>query len=278
MVLSFSPCDAQPPGFNLAEAAFTVKSKPYAKNARPSEKFRNVAETPVVPKTVRVMRRTPMRPKFNHMIETEVDVRAGIEALRRSCEVVRKMHDLAGDPPLRRQLSGFPGLARIIIGQQVSVASASAIWSRFSTAVQPMSAQAMLSKTDDDLRAAGLSRPKVRTFRAIAQAMSDGLDLDALALIDEADARAQLIAISGVGPWTADVYLMFCLGRADVFAAGDLALQAAAQLAMGLDARPKADELAEIAAARWKPWRAVAARMLWHYYAATKAPKSGQPV
>jgi DNA-3-methyladenine glycosylase II len=198
--------------------------------------------------------------------------------LRRACPAMRAIHEVAGDPPLRRNIAGFPGLARIIIGQQVSVASATAIWARFAAVAQPMSAAVVGALTDDQFREGGLSRPKIKTLRAIAAAVSTGLELDALVLMDEAAARDALTAISGIGPWTADIYLMFCLGRADVFASGDLALQEAARMALGLDGRPSADALAVIADQRWRPWRGVAARMLWHYYAATKAPKSGQPV
>ena len=212
-----------------------------------------------------------------HLIASEADIRAGITALRRTCPIIRKMHDRAGDPPLRRRQGGFDGLARIIIGQQVSVASANAIYTRFAAVAVPMTAEVVGRLSDEDFRSGGLSRPKIKTLRAIAAAISGGLELDALAHADEDAARDTLIAISGIGPWTADVYLMFCLGRADVFASGDLALQVAAQLAMNLDARPSADELAAIAE-RWRPWRTVAAGLLWHYYAATKAATSGQPV
>ncbi len=131
---------------------------------------------------------------------------------------------------------------------------------------------------DATLLGAGLSRPKLRTLRALATAVAAGqLDLDALGRADEGAARDALTAISGIGPWTADVYLMFCLGRADVFAPGDLALQAAAQSAMTLPTRPDAAALAAIAE-RWRPWRAVAARMLWTYYAYEKQQRSAVPV
>lgn len=190
---------------------------------------------------------------------------------------MRRLHDLAGDPPLRRNQPGFAGLARIIVGQQVSVASADAIWKRFEAIARPMSAKVVAAMTDDDFRAAGLSRPKIKTMRAIADAVVGGLDLEALAVVDEVLAREQLLAISGIGPWTADIYLMFCAGRADVFAPGDLALQVAAQMALDLDARPDAKALAVIAE-RWAPWRGVAARMLWAYYRVARQTKSGAPV
>ena len=115
-----------------------------------------------------------------------------------------------------------------------------------------------------------MSRPKIKTLRAISEAIAGGLALDDLAHLPEDEAIARLTAVSGIGPWTADIYLMFCIGRADVFAAGDLALQIAAQMLMGLDERPTAKEIAAIAAERWSPWRTVAAGLLWAYYAEAK--------
>ena len=201
-----------------------------------------------------------------------------MRALRRKCEHMRRIHDLAGDPPLRRREAGFEGLARIVVGQQVSVASANAIWGRFAEAVQPMTVERITCLDDPVLLAVGLSRPKVRTLRAITDAvMRGGLDLEGFGTVADAEVREKLIAVSGIGPWTADLFLMFCLGRADVFAPGDLALQVAAQLAMGLDERPSPVEMQTIAE-RWSPWRGVAARMLWAYYKVAKDTKSGVPV
>lgn len=221
--------------------------------------------------------RTAINRSPPRIIIDERDISAGMRALKRDCAVMRRLHDLAGDPPLRRNPAGFAGLARIVIGQQVSVASANAIWQRFETVAVPMTPQAVAQLTDDDFRRAGLSRPKIKTMRAIAAAAGTGLDLEALTALDEASARAQLLAIPGIGPWTADVYLMFCAGHADVFASGDLALQIAAQLALELDERPDARTLAAIAE-RWSPWRGVAARMLWAYYKIARQTKSGAPV
>jgi DNA-3-methyladenine glycosylase II len=210
-------------------------------------------------------------------IESLTHVQDGLKVLCRICPAMRDMYAFAGDPPLRRNADGFVGLTRIIVGQQVSVASANAIWSRFSAVAQPISARVVGALSDEDFRAGGLSRPKIKTLRAISAAVEAGLDLQSLADMDEADARTKLTAVSGIGPWTADIYLMFCLGRVDAFASGDLALQEAVRMIFELEQRPTATELDAIAE-RWKPWRAVAARMLWHYYAAKKAPKSGQPV
>lgn len=209
------------------------------------------------------MHKKPTRPP--RIIETEADVRAGVRALRRKCPHMARVHDRTGDPPLRRHAPGFEGLARIIVGQQLSIASAEAIWGRVRLAAQPMTPRKFLALTDNELRGAGLSRGKVRTLRAVCQAVADGLDLDRLAHAPEGDVHEALTALHGIGPWSADIYLLFCLGRADAFAAGDLALQTAAERALGLKARPSSEALLDIAE-RWRPWRGVAAHLLWAYY------------
>ena len=210
-------------------------------------------------------------------IDTDEDVKTAIKSLRRKCAFMRAAHDLAGHPPLRRRAGGFEGLVRIVNGQQLSVASASAIYFRVEAAIKPLTAEMLLSASDDTLRGCGLSRPKIKTLRAISAAVIGGLDLDGLVELPEEEAIAQLTAVSGIGPWTADIYLMFCIGRADVFAPGDLALQIAAQMLLGLKTRPTVREMAEIAE-RWRPHRAVAARILWAYYAAAKKQGTAVPV
>ncbi len=211
------------------------------------------------------------------IIATDDDVREGVRALRRKCAIMRHVHDTAGHPPLRRRPAGFEGLARIIVGQQVSVASATAIWTRTAEVCRPFEPGVVLALTDQQFAAAGLSRPKIRTLRAIADACTNGLDLAGLDGASEEQVHAALTEVVGIGPWTADVYIMFCLGRADGWAPGDLALQIAAQKAMGLDERPGADMLKEIGE-RWRPWRGVAARLLWAYYAVLKQQGSAVPV
>jgi DNA-3-methyladenine glycosylase II len=211
------------------------------------------------------------------IIETEHDIRAGVRALRRRCKVMRRIHDAAGDPPLRRQPAGLEGLARVVVSQQLSTASAAAIWSRVAAAVAPISATRLLAVRDATLQSAGLSRPKIKTLRALATAAKDGLDFEALATADDADVHAALRAINGIGPWSADIYLMFCLGRADAFAAGDLALQVAAQHAFEHKDRPGPDELLELAEC-WRPWRGIAARLLWAYYPVIKRSALRTPV
>jgi len=211
-------------------------------------------------------------------IETDDDLARGVRALRRQCPVMRKVHNATGLPPLRRSQPGFKGLVRIVIGQQLSVASAAAIWKRCEELIVPMTAENILFLSDDTLRSAGLSRPKMRTLRAVAHAVIDnGLALETMADLSDEDIRASLLAVSGVGPWTADLFLMFCLGRPDAFAPGDLALQVAAQHAFDLDVRPDGERFLALAEV-WRPWRGVAARLLWSYYTIVKSKKSGMPV
>jgi DNA-3-methyladenine glycosylase II len=207
------------------------------------------------------MKRLPQ----SRTIETDADMREGVRALRRKCPHLRRAHDRAGDPPLRRHAPGFEGLARIIVGQQLSIASAEAIWRRLKLAVAPMTPGTFLSLSDAELRKAGLSRGKVRTLRAASEAIEGGLNLERLAREPEEVVHETLTALPGIGPWSADIFLLFCLGRADAFAAGDLALQTAAERALRLKERPSREALLAIAE-RWRPWRGVAAHILWAYY------------
>lgn len=214
-------------------------------------------------------RARPQKPKRSALraIETAADIRAGTRALRKLCPVMLRVHDLVGDPPLRRNVAGFVGLSQVVVSQQLSAASAAAIWKRTVLVVDPFDAPTLLAQDIGMLRAAGLSQGKVRTLRAAAEAVVSG------ALVFEAggeELREMLIAINGIGPWTADIYTLFCLGHADGFAAGDLALQVAVQRAFALDERPNAQQLEEIAE-RWRPWRGVAARLLWSFYAHREA-------
>lgn len=223
--------------------------------------------------------RTLMRTGFKSIasIETTADIRRGVTSLRRRCKVMRRIHDRIGDPPLRRTPAGFEGLARVIVAQQLSAASASAIWARVSAALSPATPETLLAISDDVLRGAGLSRPKIRTLRALATAVHDGaLDLDTLTDAQPAEVHNALTQVSGIGPWTADIFLMFCLGHADGFAPGDLALQIAAQHAFELDDRPASAELEQLSL-RWRPWRGVAARLLWAYYPTIRNGRDGAP-
>ncbi|MDP3339958.1 DNA-3-methyladenine glycosylase [Frigidibacter sp.] len=193
------------------------------------------------------------------LIETEVHLAEGAAHLLRI--EPRFAPALAEPLPLRRRPDGFGALVDAVVSQQVSVASAAAIHGRMLAAGLTDPAALVLA-TDETLRAVGLSRQKIRYLRALAAA-----DLDYAALRDAPDAEviARLVALPGIGPWTAEIYAMFSLGRADVFAPGDLALQEAARLLFDLPERPTARQLRTMAEA-WSPWRAVAARALWAYY------------
>lgn len=249
-------------------------AQPRISRARPQSSARMRVPEAAGPTLSNKRLRVPAPPRI---IATDDDVREGVRALRRKCAIMRHVHDTAGHPPLRRRPAGFEGLARIIVGQQVSVASATAIWTRTAEACRPFEPAVLLALTDLQLAAAGLSRPKIRGLRAIAEACCNGLDLAGLEGASEEQVHAALTEVVGIGPWTADVYIMFCLGRADGWAPGDLALQIAAQRAMGLGDRPGAEALKEIGE-RWRPWRGVAARLLWAYYAALKQQGSAVPV
>lgn len=199
-------------------------------------------------------------------IEREEDIREGLDALVRIDPRLARVVDAAGEVPLRLSAPGFASLASIIVSQQVSRASADAILARLTSLVDPLDAPGTLAAGEDVLRAAGLSRPKQKTFLSIARAVvSDGLDLDHLAAIDADEAMARLTALHGVGPWTAEVYLLFCAGHPDIFPAHDVALQSAVGDALGIAPRPAAKPLYALAES-WAPWRGVAARLFWAYY------------
>ncbi len=172
---------------------------------------------------------------------------------------------MLGPLPLRRRDDGFEAIASAIVGQQISIAAAGAIWGRMRDAGL-LTEAAIRDASDDDLRAAGLSRAKQRYLRGIASA---GIDWDALRDMPDDAAIAHLVTLPGIGVWTAEIYLKFALGRADVFAAGDLALQEAARIMYDLPARPTPAVLRQLAEP-WRPWRAVAARGLWAYYRLAK--------
>ena len=170
-----------------------------------------------------------------------------------------------GALPLRRRAGGFPALLQAICGQQLSTASAAAVWNRLTQA--GAIDHAAIARIDDHaLRDLGLSRPKIAYVRALAAA---DIDYPALAEMPEDQAIAVLTAVKGIGRWTAEIYLMFAVGRADVLAAGDLALQEAARIIFELPDRPSEGALRDMAQ-DWSPWRAVAARLLWAYYRAEK--------
>lgn len=175
-----------------------------------------------------------------------------------------------GPPPSRRRDPGFGTLLRAIVFQQVSTAAGTAIWGRLEAGLGAMAPTALLAHDDEALRAFGLSRPKVKYARALATALADGtLDLDNLHRLDDEAAIAALVALPGIGRWTAEIYLLSALDRPDVMPAADIALMTAAQHLKGLSARPTPKQMYALSEP-WRPWRSVAARLLWHYYRALK--------
>ena len=172
----------------------------------------------------------------------------------------------AGTPGLRRSRHGFAGLFRIVVGQQLSFHAAASIWRRVEEACEPLSAETFLGLDEADLRALGLSRQKIRFGRALAQAAAEGrLKPQRLARLDDEAAIGALIELDGIGRWSAECYLLFALGRPDVWPADDLALAVACQGLLALPERPRGKEMRALAES-WRPWRSAAARLLWHGY------------
>ena len=199
-------------------------------------------------------------------LESDADIDRGIKFLcRQEPAFARAAARINAPIPLRRQAGGFDALLKAIVAQQLSVASAAAIWAR-AEAAGFTQAQKILSTTDVALREVGLSRQKIKYVRALALA---DVDFDALAAASTEEVVGVLTQISGIGVWTAEIYAMFSLGHQDVFPSGDLALQEAAKDVFGLTDRPSANALKTMAG-DWSPWRAVAAHVLWAYYSAIK--------
>jgi DNA-3-methyladenine glycosylase II len=211
------------------------------------------------------------------LIDSEVALDRGLKALLAQDKRLRELLAHAGRPPLRKRSPGFAGLVAIIVSQQVSTASAAAIWKRVTAHYPRLSAKQITEASDDTLKSLGLSGPKIRTLRAVAEAISRRtLSLTRLQTYSAEDAIAALTSVKGIGPWTAEIYLLFCLGHPDAFPAGDLALQEAARMGFDLPARPSPDELIALAE-RWRPWRGVAAKLLWAYYGAMKSGREAIP-
>ncbi|MXQ06927.1 DNA-3-methyladenine glycosylase 2 family protein [Alphaproteobacteria bacterium GH1-50] len=199
------------------------------------------------------------------LIETPACVAEGADWLAGAEPRFAHALTLTGPLPLRRRRDGFPALLDAIVSQQVSVAAADAIWARLEAA-RLTGPRKIMAASDEELRAAGLSRQKARYARALA---TSGIRYAELREMPTDAVIARLVEVPGIGTWTAEIYAMFSLGRADVFAPGDLALQEAARMLFDLPERPKEKALRSLAEA-WSPWRAVAARLLWAYYHVAK--------
>jgi DNA-3-methyladenine glycosylase II len=207
---------------------------------------------------------------MSYYIHTEADLDIALAGLIKADPRLTAVMSVAGRPPLRRRPDGFAGLVSIVVAQQLSTASAKAILGRLTAAFDPLDHAAILKARRDKLARIGLSAPKIRTLKAIAKAIDKGeLDLPSLIDLPADEAHGQLTAVHGIGPWTADIYLLFCLGHADAWPAGDLALQEAVRLAFALKERPTSKAMGPLAEV-WRPWRGAAAYLLWTYYRVVK--------
>jgi len=199
------------------------------------------------------------------------DLERAVAHLVRRDNVLAHAVKQAGPVEFKMRPAGYASLLKIIVEQQLSTASAWAIWGRLEAGVTPLEPERLLTMHESDLRAFGLSGPKIRYCRALSQDVVDGaLDLKRLARFSDAAAMAALQSVTGIGRWTAEIYLLFCLGRADVWPVGDIAVQAALHEAQGLKARPGPEEMDELGE-QWRPLRGVAALILWNYYRHIKA-------
>ncbi len=197
---------------------------------------------------------------------TDKSLKEGLSFLSRADADLARVLEKFGAPPLWEREQGFGTLVLIILEQQVSLASAKAAYDRLLTIASPLTPERFLEIDDVALKAAGFSRQKIAYSRGLAEAIVEKrLDLNALERIEDDAARAELMKLKGIGFWTADIYLLRALMRPDVWPAGDLALAIALQRLKRLPARPAFDELNDMSIS-WRPWRAVAARILWNYY------------
>lgn len=207
---------------------------------------------------------------MTNFLHSDADLQAGLAQLLAADPRLVPVAEKAGAFSLRRREAGFAGLCAIVCGQQLSTASAAAIRNRFFAAFDPFHHDAVRKARTDKLKRLGLSAPKIKSIRAIGKAVAQGrIDLARIGEMDADAAHAALTALHGIGPWSADIYLLFCLGHSDAFPAGDLAVQESARIAFGLRKRPDGKALTKMAEA-WRPWRGVAAHLLWAYYHAVK--------
>jgi DNA-3-methyladenine glycosylase II len=203
------------------------------------------------------------------------DLRKAVKALAKTCNVIRTAHERVGVPEWRTRQGDYAGLARIIAYQQLSTKAAGTIWGRVEVLLGKVTPAAVLAADIDALRACGLSRPKIAHIRSIAEAVTSGaLNLRRVSRASDADAQAELVAVKGIGPWTADVYLMFCLGRWDVFPHADIGLSEAYRMITGERKRHPPKKFLRTGE-RWRPYRGVAAHMLWSYINAVRDEQRG---
>jgi DNA-3-methyladenine glycosylase II len=203
-------------------------------------------------------------------LNTQSDLESAVHALLKQDPRLKPVFEVAGMPALRRREPGYAGLAAIVCGQQLSTASAAAIWARLAAAFDPFHHDTLRRTRADRLGRLGLSAAKIKTLKSLAREIAaERLNLDVLANDDADAAHNTLTSLHGIGPWTADVYLLFCLGHGDAWPAGDLAVQEAVKIGLGLNTRPTAKEMAPLAEP-WRPMRGAAAHLWWSYYRALK--------
>jgi len=203
-------------------------------------------------------------------IDTEDGVAWHLDALIERVPLLLPMRDRVGVVSPRVNPTGFAGLAKVVCGQQLSVQSAAAIWGRFEKLPGATAPEGYLALSEEEVRGIGFSRGKFVTMRGAAEAVVSGaLDFATVDALPAEEAIAALTALKGIGPWTAEVYLLFCAAHPDVFPAGDLALLKAAHHGLGLDARPTIKEMIALAGP-WAPHRSAAALLFWRYFAALR--------
>lgn len=199
-------------------------------------------------------------------IANETDLAQALKELGTREAAFLELVECVGLPTLRNAKPGYRGLIRIVVDQMISLKAAEAIWARMEQNLGPLEPENLIRRREASFRKAGLSGGKIRAIRAITKAVRDGsLDLEALGSLDNETVMAKLTALPGVGPWTAEIYLLFCLGRADIWPAGDVALQHAVHHALRLNARPDAGQMRQLAE-NWRPFRGATALLLWNYY------------
>jgi len=198
-----------------------------------------------------------------------------VKVLAKECAIIKAAHEFVGVPEWRTRAPDYAGLARIIAYQQLSTKAAGTIWGRVEVLLGKVSPKTVLAADIDALRACGLSRPKIAHIRSIAQAVESGaLNFRRIARASDEAAQTELVAVKGIGPWTADVYLMFCLGRWDVFPHADIGLSEAYRMISGERKRHPPKKFLKTSE-RWRPYRGVAAHMLWSYINAARDAQRG---
>ena len=201
-----------------------------------------------------------------HCIVDDAALEAALAELCRREAAFTRLIGLTGKPKLRRGEPSFAGLIRIVVDQMISLKAAETIWARMEKTLGPLTPENLIRRRENSFRKAGLSGGKIRAIRAITKAVVEGdLRLEDLPQLSDEAAMAALTVLPGIGPWTAEIYLLFCMGRADIWPAGDVALQHAVHMALGLKGRPQAAEMRRLAEA-WRPHRGAAAFVFWNYY------------